>query len=64
MTGFASQVTSVCYLDVRLDDDFGGSEDDDNDLLHGNHPLLNLTHGNMANRHKPEREKITTKVSR
>ena len=61
VTGFASQVTSVCYLDVRLDDDFGQSDDDD-DHLHGNHPLLTLTHGNLGDRQTSDKGKIITKV--
>ncbi|CAI8017336.1 hypothetical protein GBAR_LOCUS10541, partial [Geodia barretti] len=53
--GFASQVTSICYLDVRLDDDFGQSDDDDTSLLHGNQSLLTLSHGNsLRDRQKPD----------
>ena len=62
MTGFNSQVTSVCFLDVSLEEDPSVPEENEHDLLHGNHPLLSLSYANTGHRSKVAREKAEKKV--
>ena len=51
----------MCYLDVALDD-AGPLDEEENELLYANLPLLALNRGNAGERSKIDRESMQTKV--